>query len=134
MGDRSRPTPPQRPSAMDTPPSGTDLPDSWKPTLKPGPRPSAPAQSPQPNAAEIVSKADRIEKLMRPGFEVTNNGDLANNGYVKRKARLYAVVVGTVMLGVGHFVDRTLPIVYDLYEKHLDRQAERELAAKAVHP
>lgn len=124
---------------MDTPPAGTevsDLPDSWKPTPKPGPRPSAPAASPRLDTAEANDKADAAEKaLRRPGWDITSPGYApADHEYVNRKSvqfsKKYAAWGAAAAIGFQFFT-QLVPMVADLYEKHLDRQAQRmKLEAK----
>lgn len=109
-------TPPARPSAMPPP--------EFLPTRK-MPRASAPRESPRPSAAELLDRADEAEiALRRPGWEVTNPGLYATNGYAKGKARRYALYAALFGLGM-QAVTQLLPLVVELYEKHLDRQTQR---------
>lgn len=132
--DEEEETPPaglDLPPGVDPPP-GVDLPESFLPTRKV--RPAAPSPSPHLKSAELLDKADAIERsLRRPGWEKTDPGGFANNAYVKRKARRYTLlgVAGAVAISL---LDHTLPLLYDLYEQHLDRQAQRELLLKEHHP
>lgn len=122
---RGRETPPERPSARRTPVEFTT------PTPKPYPSaPRPPAQSPRLNAAELLDKAER--SLRRPGWELTDPGGFSTNAYVKRKAKLYAVLAVAAAL-LSQAVDHTLPLLFDLYEKHLDRQTQRLEFEKEHH-
>lgn len=121
----SRSTPPERPSAKPTPPGP---PEFYTPTPKPGPRPSAPQPSPRPNAAEMVDKADAAEiALRRPGWDITSPGYVqADHAYVNRKSKKYAAWGAAAAIAFQMFT-QTVPMLVDLWEKHLDRQTQRAL-------
>lgn len=116
-----RRTPPERPSVKQPPLEFV--------TPTPKARPSAPASSPPLNAAELMDKADNAElALRRPGWDTTSPGyEPANNAYVNRKSKKYASWAAAVAIGFQIFT-QTVPMLVELYEKHLDRQAQRELS------
>lgn len=131
---RRRETPPERPSAKPTPPTG---PPEWStPTPKPAPlpsapRPSAPLKSPRPST--LLSRADEIEMELQPDWanktnpgiprDVWNRGS-ATNGYANTTSKRYASWAAAIAVGFQLFT-QTVPMLVDLYEKHLDRQAAR---------
>lgn len=130
---RTRETPPERPSAKPTPPGPAEF---YTPTPKPAslpsaPRPSAPLKSPRPST--ILSKADEIELALQPDWanktnpgiprDVWNRGS-ATNGYANTTSKRYASWAAAAAIGFQLFT-QTVPMLVDLYEKHLDRQAAR---------
>lgn len=118
-------TPPERPSAKRYALEHKPQPSEWS-TPIPKPALSAPRASPHPETRErITAKANEIEDELAPDWQnKTNPGAYSTNAYTKRKAKLYALIGAAVAIGIQLF-DHTVPMLFDLYEKHLDRQAQR---------
>lgn len=110
--------------------------------FEPTKKPERPLGSPVPQTAELLKKANETEKaLLGPGYDKTNasiprqewNRGTATNGYVARKGRTYALAALAAALGV-QLIDHTLPLLFEFYEKHLDRQEQRQLQKTEAHP